>query len=345
MNELRVVLLGYGLAGAVFHAPLIAVTPGLRLTAVVTSDPERADAVRRAFPDATRHAHADEVWRDASRYDLAVVATPNRSHAPLAHAALEAGLAVLVDKPLAVSVAEAEALHAHAQRTGRTLAVFQNRRWDNDYLTLRRLLSENALGEVRRFESRFERWRPAPRAGWRRSGAAGDGGGVLMDLGAHLIDQALQLFGPVHGVHAELRARHADSVVDDDSFVALEHAGGVISHLWMSSVAADAGPRLRVLGSEAAYLKYGLDPQEDALRDGASPIAPGWGTEPESAAGWRVQGERRERVPSERGDYPGFYRALHATLRDGTAPPVGAQDAIATLRVIEAARQAAGKER
>jgi len=338
--DIRVGLCGYGVAGAVFHAPLIASTPGLRLAAIVTGDPGRKEEARRAYPGARILARADELWENAGDLDLAVIATPNATHAELALSALDAGLAVVVDKPLAASAADARRVIDAAARLGRPLTVFQNRRWDGDFLTVRRLLADGTLGAVHRFESRFERWRPTIRAGWKERATPGAAGGVLFDLGSHLVDQALQLFGPVAAVHAELDRRRPGAEVDDDSFVALTHASGVRSHLWMSLVAAQPGPRLRVLGDRGAYVKHGLDPQEDALRAGARPGGGDWGAEPPARHGELVVEGASRRVPTEPGNYPRFYSLLLAALRDGALPPaVDPRDSLAVLEIIERAQR------
>lgn len=347
-NEpLRVGLLGYGLAGSVFHAPLIAAAEGLALDTVVTSAPERQARVRAEHGEDVRTvASADELFARAAGLDLVVVASPNRTHVDLARRALEAGLPVVVDKPLAATAAEAQELAQLAARRGLLLSVFHNRRWDNDFRTLQALLAEGGLGRVHRFESRFERWRPRLKGGWRESGDPADVGGLLYDLGSHLVDQALTLFGPVTSVYAESDIRREGAEADDDTFIALTHARGVRSHLWMSAVAAQLGPRFRVSGSEAAYVKDGLDPQEAALRDGARPV-PGerWGVEPESS--WGTLGDlgSRRPVPTLDGDYPAYYASVAAALRDGTEPPVTAEEAAATIRVLEAARTSAREAR
>jgi scyllo-inositol 2-dehydrogenase (NADP+) len=195
-EQLRVAVVGYGLAGSVFHAPLIAATPGMQVSAVVTGNAERAENARQAYVGVEVFADVDSLIAKADDFDLVVVATPNRMHAPTALAAIDAGIAVVIDKPFAVSVAEGESLIDAAAAHGVPLSVYQNRRWDGDFLTLRRLLDEGALGEVTRYESRFERWRPVAGTGWRESGSPSDAGGLLFDLGPHLIDQALLLFGP-----------------------------------------------------------------------------------------------------------------------------------------------------
>src|SRR4051794_29207183 len=326
-SGIRVGLVGYGLAGESFHAPLIEATEGLDLVRVVTANAERAVRARErgleVVPD------VEELWD----LDLVVVASPNRSHAPVAMAALEAGLPVVVDKPLAATAADARRLEEAAEERSLMLAVFHNRRWDGDLLTLKRLLDEGALGDVHRFESRFERWRPEVRAGtWRERDAPEEAGGVLFDLGSHLIDQALYLFGQVESVYAEVDRRRPGAAVHDDVFVAMEHGSGVRSHLWASQAAAQPGPRMRVLGSKAAYVKFGLDLQEEALRAGEVP-----GPEPPEL--WGSLGEEGDTRPveTEEGDWPAFYRAVAASLREGSPPPVTAADGVAVLEVIEEA--------
>lgn len=340
---MRVALIGYGIGGAVFHAPLIAATPGLELAAVVTRDPERADAVGARYPGCEVVDDAERLWRDDGAFDLVVVATPNDAHVPLALAAIRAGLPVVVDKPLAITPADGERLLASAEEAGVPLTVFHNRRFDGDLLTVQRLLASDALGEVHRFESRFERWRPDPRPGaWREAEPATTGGGLLLDLGSHLVDQAIVLFGRPRRVYAEVDVRREGIRGDDDVFVALEHAGGVRSHLWASAVAAQLGPRFRVLGARAAYVKHGLDGQEAALRDGAVPDGPTFGTEPPETFG-QLHGtvDGAQVVPTERGDYRRFYVLLEAALRGAGPLPVDAAEAVDVLRVLEAAAASA----
>jgi predicted dehydrogenase len=310
---------------------------------VVTGNPGRQREARERYPNAAIVSSAEQLWERAEELDLVVVATPNRTHVPLAEAALSAGLPVVVDKPLATSAADARSLVKAAAERDLLLTVFHNRRWDGDFLTLEQLIADGALGSVQRFESRFERWRPAVVAGWRELPSADEGGGVLYDLGSHLIDQALRLFGEVDDVYAEIDRRRPGAKVDDDVFCALTHASGVRSHLWASSVAADRGPRMRVLGSRAAYVKHGLDVQEAQLRDGRSPGQPGWGEEPEDAWGvLEADGERRP-VPTRRGAYEEFYGALVAALRGERPPPVDPGDAIAVVEIIAAARDYAAR--
>ena len=209
-KTLRVAIIGYGLSGVVFHAPLIAATPGMTVAAIVTNSPERQERARRDFPMATILPKADDLWEEAALYDLVVVAAPNRVHVSLGMAAMNAGLPVVIDKPLAASAADAEQLIATSSSSGKLFSVFQNRRWDNDFLTIRQLLSADLdlLGPITRFESRFERYRAAPRAhAWRELPDPEEAGGLLYDLGSHLIDQALLLFGKPTRVYAEVEKR------------------------------------------------------------------------------------------------------------------------------------------
>jgi scyllo-inositol 2-dehydrogenase (NADP+) len=339
-QPLRVAIVGYGVAGSVFHAPLIAATSGMTVSAVVTSNAERAEQARLAYEGVRVLASVEELWPRVDEIDLVVVATPNRLHAPIAHAAIGAGLAVVVDKPFAVTVGEARSVIGAAAARGVPLSVFQNRRWDGDFLTLQRLLGEGALGEITRYESRFERWRPVIKEGWRESGSEADAGGLLFDLGAHLIDQALVLFGPVTHVYAEIDERREGVQSPDDVFVALTHASGVRSHLWCSAVASDLASRLRVLGSRSAYVKYGLDLQEDALRTGGRPDRdPSWGAEPEAHWGTLGVGGGASPVATEPGAYQRYYAGVAAALRGEGAMPVDPADSVEGLRIIEAARR------
>ena len=336
---MKVALIGYGLGGAAFHAPLIAAVRDLDLAVIVTRNPERRAAAARAHPGAVLLDGADDVWARADDLDLVVVASPNRFHVPHALAAIDAGLAVVVDKPFAPTAAQAREVAEAAARRGAPLAVFQNRRWDGDLLTVRRLVAEGALGNVLRFESRFERWRPEVGEGWRERAAPEEAGGLLYDLGTHLVDQALHLFGPAEEVYAELDARRPRAQVDDDVFVALRHASGVRSHLWMSAVAAQLGPRMRVLGDRAAYVKEGLDAQEAALRAGRGPAGDEhWGEEPEARWGRLGTEDAWRPVRTEPGAYQRFYDGVAASVRDGAPPPVDPAEAIAVLEVLDEIR-------
>lgn len=341
-TRIRVALIGYGLAGELFHGPLIEAVPDMDVASVVTSDPERQDRARRAHEGVRILSAVEALWEQATEHDLVVVATPNRLHVPLGLAALEAGIPVVIDKPLAPSAAEGRRLVDAAAERGLLLTVFQNRRWDGDFLTVRRLLSEGTLGPVVRFDSRFERWRPDVQEGkWRERAAPEEAGGLLFDLGSHLIDQAVTLFGRPSQVYAEVDRRRPGAEVDDDVFVALAHEGGVRSHLWMSFLASVPGPRLRVLGLRAGYEKLGLDGQEDALRDGMRPDDPAWGREPPDRWGRLMDGEYERPIETEPGSWQAFYRGVADSLRAGAPPPVDPREAVGVLEIIEAAFRSA----
>jgi scyllo-inositol 2-dehydrogenase (NADP+) len=312
--------------------------PGLALTSSVTAG--HADEARSAHPGAEVLPSADDLFAAAGEHDLVVVAAPNRHHASLALAAIDAGLHVVVDKPLAASVEEAGRVGAAARERELVGSVFHNRRWDGDFLTLKRLMGDSSLGELHRLESRFERWRPEVDAHrWREGADQADAGGVLFDLGPHVIDQALDLLGPAGSVYAEVRTLRPGAQVDDDFFVALEHESGARSHLWGTMMAAQEGPRFRALGSEAAYVKWGLDVQEAALRSGGRPSDPGFGEEPREAWGLIGSDDASEPVETERGRYVEFYEQLERAIRDDEPSPVPLEAGIETLRVIEAARR------
>ena len=345
-DTLRVALIGYGLAGSVFHAPLIAATPGMSVAAIVTGSPTRQQQARQDFPAAEILTGADALWSQPARYDLVVIAAPNRAHVPLGLTALNAGLPVVIDKPMAATAAEAEQLIAASKKTGKLLTVFQNRRWDNDFLTVRQILADELLGPITRFASHYDRYRAAPRAdAWRESAATEDAGGLLYDLGSHLIDQATQLFGRPLQVYAESERQRPGALVDDDTFVALTFAHGLHAHLSMSVVARIAGAHFRINGLHGTYEKWGMDPQEDALKAGIRPGDPSWGREAREQWGrlsTDVGGVHFDgSVETLAGSYESFYRLLRDALVTGGPPPVDPADAALTIRIIEAAQHSA----
>jgi predicted dehydrogenase len=340
-HTIRAGLIGFGTAGRFFHAPLLAATAGLELAAIVTSDADRARHASAQYPRARIVERPAELW--ALGLDLIVVATPNKTHTALAREALDAGAAVVVDKPLAVTAADGRALVEHAERLGRPLSVFQNRRWDGDFRTVAHIVHGGRLGAVHRFESRFERWRPKLKGGWREAGDPAEAGGLLYDLGSHLVDQALTLFGPAAQVYAEADVRREAAQADDDVFLALTHADGVRSHLWASATAASLGPRFRVLGDKGAYVTYGLDGQEDELRGGRTPADHGFGETPPSRYGTLGTVEESTPYPTMTGRYYDYYAGMVRALRGEGQVPVDPRDAVATLEVLEAARRSASE--
>ena len=330
---LRVAVLGYGMAGETLHAAQIAGTPGLRVAAVVTRDPARAARARARHPGAEVLPTAQEVWARADRFDLVVVAAPNRSHVPLTLAAIAAGLPVVVDKPLANTAAEAQELVDAAEQAGVPLTVFHNRRWDGDFLLVAQALAGGVLGEPQRFEARFDvPLRPAH--GWRAAADPRDGAGVLLDLGTHLVDQAVVLLGEPRDVYAEIAARGAAAVADDDAFLALGLPSGVGAHLWTSRATSAPGPRFRLVGSDATLVVDAPEDKDDPLR-----LAPARIT-------GRVGGLGLDGALAPRpGEHARFYAGVRDALRTGGPMPVDPRDAVRTARILDAARRSAAERR
>jgi scyllo-inositol 2-dehydrogenase (NADP+) len=316
---LKVALIGRGLGGSVFHAPLIRALPELELAVVAGAADAQAAAV-------------------ADGIDLVVISSPNRTHFPLAKAALNAGKHVVIDKPFTVSLDEADALIALAKERGRMLTVFHNRRWDGDFLTVRKILPR--LGEVFLFEAHWDRFRREIRPGWKD---AGDGGaGTLNDLGPHLIDQALLLFGMPDALSADVLAQREGAQVDD-CFELTLHYGRMRTVLGASTLVMDPRPRFAIHGTSGSFVKYGLDPQEAALKAGADPRAAG--EDAPANYGTLTTNGGMERVPTEKGRYLAFYEAVTTAIRDGAPPPVDAADAREGLRIIELARRSSEEGR
>lgn len=331
----RIGLVGFGSGGRHFHAPLIASAQECELVGVVTTSAERQALVAERLPGTATFPDLEALA--AAGAEAVAVSTPADTHVPLTQEALRLGLAVVCDKPFALDARSARETVELAESLGLLVTAYQNRRWDSDFLTVRRLADDGALGELTRFESRFERFRPG-----KAPGAAG--GGTLRDLGTHLVDQALVLNGPATSVYAEVHPFQDDeAALDDDVFVALTHAGGARSHLWASSRQGAPGPRFRVAGTTGTYVVGGLDGQEARLLAGRSPATDGadWGSEPEQSWGRLHRGDDGEVVPTARGAWDGFYPAFAAAVR-GTAPlPVDPWDAVATATVLDAARASA----
>ena len=336
-SPIRTGIIGFGLSGRVFHAPFVATNPAFRLDLIATSDPERAAEASRQHPGAEIVGTPAELLDRAGDLDLVILASPAHVHLEQGLAAFDAGASVVIDKPFVPTVVDAKKLIARAAEAGKVLAVFQNRRWDGDFLTVKRLLAEGRLGDVHRFESTFERWSGPNRARWQDTTSIEQGGGITYDLGSHLIDQALQLFGPATVEQAELQVVRAGSVSDDDAFISLLHTGGVRSHLTMSRAAGQTGPRFRVLGSESAYSVEGLDNQEPFLKLQRWPGSDGYGVTPEAEWGLIGTGDDLVPVPTEPGDYPAFYAGVAASILTGAPAPVDPRDALEVVRIIERA--------
>jgi scyllo-inositol 2-dehydrogenase (NADP+) len=327
-------LIGYGLGGSAFHAPLVQAEARLRLYAVVTS---RAEQVRREHPGVRVVGSAGELLADPA-VELVVVAAPNAVHHELAAAALRAGRHVVVDKPFTLGTADADELIGLAAAAGRRLSVFQNRRWDGDFLTVRRLLEAGVVGEAASLCSRYDRFRPVPKGGWKEE--AGPGSGVLWDLGPHLVDQALVLFGLPGTVSADLAVQRPGVAAVDWFHLVLGY-GRLRVVLQAGMQVRDPGPRFELHGDRGSFVKWGLDPQEAALRAGLRPGDPGWGSEPPDRHG-TLTGEAaglelRGRLATVPGAYQEFYAAMAAAVAGEGPVPVAAEEARDTIMVIEAA--------
>ncbi|RQH06079.1 oxidoreductase [Paraburkholderia dinghuensis] len=344
-SPLKIGLMGYGFAGQTFHAPVIAHCPGATLAAIATGQPERA---RADFPDAAIVPDLDALLA-LDDIECVVIATPNDTHFDLARRVLARGKHVLVDKPVTLSAAQARELAALAADRGLVFAPFHNRRWDGDFLTVRALLASGELGRVTHFESHFDRFRPLVRQRWREDAARG--GGLLYDLGPHLIDQTLALFGAPETVTAFVRTSRDNATAPDYVHLVLGYANhDAVLH---ASALAAFSPRFVINGTRGSYLKNGLDTQEDQLRAGLRPGQPGFGAGNEAgrlhalndASSGSDGGETERTLPTAAGDYADLYRALAASIREGTPFPVSPQDAIDVMTVIELAMQSADEGR
>ena len=333
------VLVGFGLGGRVYHAPLLLAERGLSLDGIVTGNAERAAQARALVPGAAIYTTLDEAL--AAGHDLAVITTANRAHVPDATACLAAGVNVVLDKPIAPDLASARALRDRAREAGRLLIPYQNRRWDTDVLTCAQVRAGGRLGRIHRLVTRIDRMRPEPKPGWRSSADPEDLGGMLYDLGAHAIDQARVIMGPVREVYARVRTVRRDGDPDDDATIVLTHDDGAVSIVTVSQASAFVEPRLMLLGTRGALRIDIIDRQEIALAAGAVPGPAGWygdvgtGTLRTNDDDGTAHDEEIALVP---GDWPGFYRGVVMAL-DGGSVPVDIDDVLDTVAVLDAARE------
>lgn len=336
-SPFRVALIGYGFVGQTFHGPLLRSIPGLTLELVASRDAERVHA---DLPEIRVTADYLAAVQDPA-IDLVVIASPNQTHAPLASAALAAGQHVVVDKPFTVTLAEARQLAAEAEQAGRLLSVFQNRRWDSDFLGLQEVLASGALGELTSLESRIERFRPEVRTRWRE--AALPGSGLWFDLGPHLLDQALCLFGLPERLQAQLVRQRAGALTDDWFQVQLDYGARQVT-LRAGMLAAGGVPRFLAQGTAGSWIKQGADRQEDALKAGVRPGGPGWGQDPDS--GWLITGDgERQALPTPAGDHRRYYLALVEALAGRATNPVPPAQACALMALLEAAQRSSAEGR
>ncbi|GHD91220.1 oxidoreductase [Pseudocitrobacter faecalis] len=329
-DSIRVGLIGYGYASKTFHAPLISGTPGMELAVVSSSD---ADKVKADWPNVSVFSEPKHIFADPT-IDLVVIPTPNDTHFPLAKAALEAGKHVVVDKPFTVTLSQARELDAIARNQGKLLSVFHNRRWDSDFLTVKSLINEGRLGEVAYFESHFDRYRPQVRNRWRE--LAGPGSGIWYDLGPHLLDQAVNLFGLPVSLSVDLAQLRPGAQATDYFHAVLAYPQRrVVLHGTLLAAAETA--RYIVHGSRASYVKYGLDPQEERLKNGERLPQEDWGYDMRDGVLTRVEGEDRveETLLTTPGNYPAYYAAVRDALNGVGENPVPASQAIQIMELIE----------
>jgi predicted dehydrogenase len=345
-EPIRVGVVGFGLAGRIFHTAVIQATPGLELAAVVQRS---GDDAKKEYPEARQARSIEELLADPG-IRLVVIATPSYSHYELAKQCLREQRNVVIDKPFTLKSEEAAELIRTARDRKLLLTAYQNRRWDGHFRTLRSVIKGGELGRLVSFESHFDRFRPAPRRDvWRESG--GPGGGTLFDLGPHLIDEALTLFGAPDTITASVRVEREHAAVDDawDILLEYEHPYRFTAALRATLTACAPGPRYVVHGTKGSFTKWGFDPQEDQLKAGMRPDAPGFGEEPESAWGelklCSESGPAIRRVKTERGDYRGFYENVRDVLLGNAELEVKPEQAWRTTRLIELARESSGQGR
>lgn len=339
MQIIKVGLIGYGYAGATFHAPMINSVPEMILYAVSSS---QADKVKQDWPDALIYPTPEALLQDPD-VDLIVIASPNQTHYPLAKMALFNGKHTVIDKPFTVTSQEAQALIDLAQAQNRLLSVYHNRRWDSDFLTLQQLINQGILGRIVNIESRFDRFRPTPKIRWRESSDIG--AGLLYDLGPHLIDQALVLMGMPQAIFAETTVQRENGQSIDFFQLIFYYEQCRIS-LSAGCLVKTPTPRFVVHGTQGSYTKYGLDPQEAMLKEGYTPLSPGWGADVNSGFIQLNDGkETHQEVENLPGCYEAYYHGIAHSIRHHIAPPVLASDALHTIQLIEHALQSAREQR
>ncbi|MCP2045770.1 Gfo/Idh/MocA family oxidoreductase [Pontibacter sp. HSC-36F09] len=346
-KPINTALLGFGMAGRVFHAPIVSAVGGLKLSKIKANRPESIALAKKLYPDTTVVGDTSTVLQDPE-IDLVIVATTNATHFELAKAALQAGKHVVVEKPFTVTSKEATELIELARAERKLLTVYQNRRWDSDFRTVKKLLENLMLGRLVEYEAHFDRFRPIPAAEtWKEEELLGSG--ILYDLGAHLIDQALVLFGPPHEVYADLRTQRSGGKITDSFDLTLYYASGLKAILKAGMLVKQPGPRFILSGDKGSFVKYGLDVQEAALKAGRSPKEPDWGMEQEEIWGrldTEVYGQRVVgKIQSEAGDYRGFYENVRDTILGIAELEVKPEQARNTIRIIELAMQSSKEKR
>lgn len=337
VSKIKTAVIGFGLSGAVFHAPFLEAADQFDLAVILQ---RKGESAARAYPSA-RIARDFEFVLEDKTIELVVIGTPNALHFDMARQALLAGKHVIVDKPFTPTVKEAEELIGLARQKNRYLFVFHNRRWDGDFMTLRKIIGEGTLGEIVSYEAHYDRYAPSLNSKpWKES--AGPSISILHDLGTHIIDQAVCLFGTPEAVTGHLVTQREGSLVSDGFTVRL-HYPGFHATLQSSLLVLEEGPRYVVHGRNGSFVKFGVDPQEDDMQAGRRPLDPGWGEDVKEKWGvlhTRVDSVRkREAVPTLPGNYMKFYENVAAVIRDGVEMTMTAEEALVTVRIIEAVQE------
>lgn len=338
-NPVKTGIIAFGVAGKVFHAPFLQHTPGFHLAKISTSNRAAAQEFGHLYPQTEFVQDAQDILTDPS-IELVVIGTPNELHYPLSKQALEAGKHVLVEKPFTIKSEDAYALVALARRQNRVICVNHNRRYDSGFNTIKKVIASGRLGHIVNYEAHFDRYRPALRGVWREQDKPG--AGILYDLGSHLIDQAITLFGLPHSITATILKQRAGAAADDYFHLQLHH-NAVETILHAGMLVLKPGPTAALYGTDGCFIKYGMDVQEEKLKQGEMPVAADWGVEPADRYGTlytmqqdAVQGEV---IESERGHYGGLFQNLYEAIRHGKDLYTKPQDAAHVIRIIEAAMQ------
>ncbi|MGP8307896.1 oxidoreductase [Vibrio sp. YIC-376] len=331
-SPIKTAVIGYGFSAKTFHIPFVSALDEFELVAISTSNGE---AVAKDWPSAQHYATASNMLIESDA-ELVIITAPNDVHFELAKQAIENGKHVIIEKPFVTNVADGETLIALAKEKNRVLSVYHNRRWDGDFLTAKKLIEEKRIGELKHFESHFDRFRPEVRQRWREQ--ATDGGGILFDLGSHLIDQALELFGQPDAISAECKMMREGST-NVDYFDVVMHYPNHLAIVHGDLFSAGPNKRFTLKGTKGTYEKYGLDPQEPRLIEGVLPTEPSWADETSDSYGRFYSEDSSETVATERGGYQHYFIKMAEAIRNNTAPPVNAEDALWNIKLIELAME------
>jgi len=331
-SVIKTAIVGYGFSAKTFHLPFIESLPEFEVSAISSS---QTDTVKQDWPNAAHYLTAEEMLQKSDA-QLVIITAPNEVHFSLAKLALENNKHVILEKPFVTKVADGHTLIALAKEKGLILSVYHNRRWDGDFVTIKKLIAENTLGNIKHFESHFDRFRPILRQRWRES--TQDGGGILFDLGPHLIDQALQLFGLPEAITAQCKMMR-EGATNIDYFNLTLHYPDKLALLSASLFCAGPNLRFNIQGDQANYVKWGMDPQEDRLKAGALPTTPDWSKETEDQYGHLYFEDSAQLAKTELGSYQHFFLQMAEAINNGANPPVSANDALWNIKLIELAMQ------